>query len=681
MSQDLQPSDAQLRSDIVNVTRIDDHESIRQSADTRPLLLLFNLRNVGHFTIYCHNFTLWALSRGFEVAYCGLNVEETAYYTRFSRDLNVRFIEMHTLLGLEIGRLDDAAVLERFCKDDGTARQVEALRLVQLELLPHATVLMNADEFFFNYPLENADNDLFATPTYGILTFGHRDCYTGCDEKYAWRLRRIPRDGTVFKRLLTIDEYHVAFDDPDQRFLIYLPDPYRNIHEKNINIERNSRIESDHPDMSALRRFLDSDSRPLIPIAGKFDARKNNLWLLEEVAAMPGMCCAVIGDRVASDQDSAIDDLISMLEAQGRIFCCFGFVQYELFDLLFSSPRVPFVAFPYLEHYGSSGIHLMAAEYGKPCLVPDIGLMARRTRNAGLGLLFRHGDREDFRRKFSCLAAGGFKGEIDAFADFSITFGNANLFAALDYTFDLNANPPPLPPWITDRQSVGTKGYVDLINDSLNFIHSRELEAALSCMDEAIGLAPEHNSLLIRRFALMLRTSSDSERCLEAWNRVISSGSVQTEKVFFVKQLTDYLCDIPKGADFVYDEKMLIAVLLHIADDPENLQRLGCHMAGCDRYIEAEALFTRALRMDPDRNSIRLNLSDVLRYAGRLTESHAALDELACRNPNASGLWCKRGQILATEGRIKEAISAFDREIMVKGPYTALAVSWLEQLR
>lgn len=641
-----------------------------------PLLLLFTLRNVGHFTVYCHNLTLWALSRGWEVAYCGLDAEGTAYHVRFRDHPQVRFLDARGPLGLGNEPLDDAAVLERLCRAEGGAeRQAAALRQVQRELAPTATVLLQADEFLFNHPLERSGPDLFAAPTWGVLTFGHRDRYTACDEKYAWRLRRVLRDRGPFAGLLTIDEYHAAAVDPDQRYLVHLPDPYRPVREEG----EAGAGEPGLPDAALLRRFLDSDPRPVLPVAGKFDARKNNLWLLEEVLARPGLRCAVLGERAPGpEQDGRIDALLAELEGQGRLFCRFGFAPHGLFDILFSSPRVEFAAFPYLAHYGSSGIQLMAAEHGKPSLVPDNGLMGRRVRDAGLGLLFRHGDREDFRRQFGRLQAGEARGDAADHAAFAAAFGRESRFAALDHAFGGQAAPPPLPAWTRPRPGGGAGEYLDLANQALDLAHRGETAAGLARLDAALALAPGHGSLLLRRFALLLR-SGDAAACRAAWNRALDAGGIADETGFLVQRLMEYLRDLPPGQG-VYDEGLLLGLLRHLALGPEELRGLGGLLAARGAYPEAEAAFVRALAADPGRGDIRLNLSDVLRFAGRLAASHAALDELARRSPDAPGLWCKRGQVLAAEGRTDEARAALEREIAAGGPFADLAASWLDRL-
>lgn len=640
------------------------------------MLLLFNLRNVGHFTVYGHNLILWAISRGMKVICCGLNAESTDYYAHFSDHPKVRFLDASYFLGLGDGQLSDTIVLERLCKGEGLERQIRALRMLQREFSPQATVLLQADEFFFNYPLEQAKTGIFTSATYGIVTFGHRDRYTGYDEKYSWRLRKVIREGSFFTRLLTIDEYHAAFEDPVQSFMVYLPDPCQVV-DGNRSPVLGERL---HPDAAALQRFLDADKRPVVPVAGKFDERKNNLWLLEEVVARPGLRCVVLGERIPSpDCDFRIDDLLLRLEREGRIFCRFGFVPDIILNILFSSPRVEFAAFPYLAHYGSSGIHLMAVENGKPCLVPDNGLMGRRTYDAGIGILFRHGDRRDFRRQFARLADGEIKRIPGNFSIFSTAFGHDSMFAALDYAFGLRSAPPPLPPW---TQSSGyirrKKAPIDLANEAMDLVQSGALSEGLARLGEALALVPNHASLLFRRFVLLLRTG-DVDDCLTAWRQVMKAGGAACEARFFFQRVTEYLRDIPAG-EGIYDERKILSVLTSIAQDPDQLRGLGGLLAARGEHIKAEKTFARALMIAPERDDIRLNLSDVRRYAGCLADSHAILDEIAMRSPDTPGLWCKRGQIFAVEGRVEEARSALKREIATGGPFVELAESWLDKL-
>ena len=639
------------------------------------MILLFNLRNVGHFTVYCHNLIRWALLREMKVLYCGLDIESTNLHSYASKFPEVQFLDAGLYLDIEVDDLSDSEVTSQLYRREGIERQIHALQKLQRDFFPKVTVLIQADEFFFNYPLECVENPLFGLPTYAILTFGHRNHYTGHDEKYTWRLRKILNKGSIFTRLLTIDEYHAAFKDPDQSFLVYLPDLYREPCQENV-----SQVKQQDLDADALERFLNADNRPVLPVAGKFDERKNNLWLLEEVVARPELCCVVIGERIpSSTQDHKIDAILSRLQLEGRLFCRFGFVSHTLFDILFSCPRVKFVALPYLAHYGSSGIHLMAVAHGKPCLVPDVGLMAMRTQNAGLGLLFRHGNREDFRRQFSRLQDEKIHSLPRNFLRFSSVFQQDRLFSTLDYTFGLTRTPPALPPWV---QPNGGDNYEEL---SINFLHkamsfsfSGPVEKGLELLMMALEKAPNNASLLFKRFLLLLR-KGDANDCLDAWQSAMAAGDITCEAHFFLKSIIEYLRDIPAGKG-IYDEDMLLTILLNITQIPDQLQVVGDKLASRERFVEAEQAFVRALDGDPERDDIRLNLSDVRRYAGRFAESHAILDELSTRSPNPQGLWCKRGQVFAEEGRTEEAQYALSLEIASGGPFVELAQLWLNKI-
>ena len=58
---------------------------------------------------------------------------------------------------------------------------------------------------------------------------------------------------------------------------------------------------------------------------------------------------------------------------------------------------------PYRKHYGSSGVMLQALSAGRPVLVPDVGLLARRVKSHGLGLTYQADDWTNLRSKFKTL--------------------------------------------------------------------------------------------------------------------------------------------------------------------------------------------------------------------------------------------------------------------------------------
>lgn len=629
-------------------------------------ILIFNLRNVGHFTVYCHNFTSWALERGLNVVYCGFPADNLEYHAIFFDHPNVRFLDASPFLELSVPPGDDATALTLF-QAGGTARIAQALRHVQNEIRPWGTVLINADEFFFNHPLENEGQDFFASPTWAVITFGFRDRYTGCDETYAWRLRQALRRQQPFSKILTIDEYHAAFEDPEQNYLIYLPDPYRPFHRKH---------DGDRHQIEALNLFLDSDNRPVLPVAGKFDARKNNLWLLEEVLRRPNLRAVVLGERVNDPaHDNRIDAVLRELKDQGRLFLRFGFVSHTLLELLFSSPRVLFSALPYLTHHGSSGLQLMAAEHDKPTLVPDSGLMGRRARDAGIGLIFRHGDQEDFSRQFARLAEGECAFPREHFERFKRAWGEA-LQRTVDYIFGLGSEPPAIPSWVHVSPATRSKDYYEPLNTALDLAFQGRQKAGLAHLDEAIRCAPGHTLLWLRRFAMLLR-GHDRQACLMSWQHAADSCQ-RSEREFLTLRLAEYLRDLsPQSGS--YDEILLFSLLPEITETAEAHRTAGDALVRRQCHADAENAYRRSLLIEPNQPGVLLSLSDVCRYQEKYVEGLEALNELESLSPDAPGLWCKRGQLWASQNRHPDARQALMREIGLMTPFSSLAQTWLQK--
>jgi len=63
------------------------------------------------------------------------------------------------------------------------------------------------------------------------------------------------------------------------------------------------------------------------------------------------------------------------------------------------------VLLPYIHHYGSSGVLSRAAAAGKLVIASDEGLLARRVRDHGLGLLFPTNDVPALQQRMTEAAA------------------------------------------------------------------------------------------------------------------------------------------------------------------------------------------------------------------------------------------------------------------------------------
>jgi len=620
------------------------------TADMKDELLIYVVRTVGHFLIYAHNLTLWAESRGLGVTFCG--PRNTVYHQWHRDNPAVEFLDAEELLGYNLSTTDDATIVRELFNEDRTAGQIDVLYALQKRLQPRITALINTDDFIFNHTFEVADNQ-FTTPTYGIVTLGNRSRYTGFDEIYSWRLRWLIQNRGPFTRLFTVDEFQIVNEDPEQRYLAYLPDPYRQFSD--------SRGIEDSPVLGAeaLVRFLDKTGGYVLPIIGKFDDRKNALSLLDLARDFPDLSYAIVGSRVPSAaNDPRIDTTIDDLFAQGRLHANFGFVDGRLFDLLLSHPSVQFAALPYDAHYGSSGIHLLALEHGKPCLVPDNGLMARRTLNAKLGLVFKHGNQDDFKHSLEkmLVCEDDFRSTI---ARFMNSFSKDSLFDAFDYAFGMSDKPFPLPYWVGATEPLLPKdAYFRPYQHALEAGYSGDYGKALAFLGKALKLAKGHPLLLFRKMLFLL-----SSGCVDEAAAMISGLRDNSEVRHFVISMARFLRN--KIDSFPYADPSLVLrrILYPLAQTVEEFQEIGGACASFKAYEMGEQAFCQALKLDPTRDDIRLNLSDILRYKGDYAASLQVLEDLERSSPKAIGIHYKRGQVYFEKGMLKDARNELEKAL------------------
>ncbi len=606
-------------------------------------LLIYVVRTVGHFLIYAHNLTLWAESRGLGVTFCG--PRNTVYHQWHRDNPAVEFLDAEELLGYNLSTTDDETIVRELFSEDRAAGQIDALRALQKRIQPHITALVNTDDFIFNHPFE-VEADRFATPTYGIVTFGNRNRYTGFDEIYSWRLRWLIQNRGPFSRLLTIDEFQIANEDPEQQYLGYLPDPYRKFSDSSELVE-----DAPVPGAEALVRFLDKTGGYVLPIVGRFDDRKNALFLLDLARDFPDFSYAIIGSRIPSAaNDPRIDTTIKDLFAQGRLHANFGFVDGRLFDLLLSHPNVPFAALPYEAHYGSSGIHLHVLEHGKPCLVPDNGLMARRTLNAKLGLVFKHGDQNDFKHSLEKMLACK-EDFTPTIARFMNSFTGDSLFDALDYAFGMRDKPFPLPDWVYTVEPLPQKdAYFTPYQHALEAGYSGDYGKALALLEHGLKFAKGHPSMLFRKMLFLL-----SSGCVDEAAAMVSGLRDNSEVRHFVISMARFLRSKIDGFPYADPSRVLRRILFPLARTVEEFQELGAACASLKAYEMGQQAFCQALKLDSTRDDIRLNLSDILRYQGDYVASLQVLEDLERLSPKATGIHCKRGQVYFERGMAKEA--------------------------
>ncbi|WP_243358645.1 hypothetical protein [Fundidesulfovibrio terrae] len=649
----------------------------------RKHLLLHNLFNYGHFLVYAANITQWALSRGFHVTLMGRGLAGTGYARRFASSREVDILEMAP--GSAMDQREAA-----WAKPELLARAAEDILVAQRSLAPDATILLNADDFLHE-GVGILDPDFaFRSPTVGVVTFGHRDHYLGFKDAYAARLDTLIQERRPFSAICTLDEYHAAAVDPEERYLVFLPDMYSE--------PSGGLVEAEPEEARRLRSFLDGGTGPVIPILGKFDARKNAVWTLRLVAEHPQACCVVLGERLPCREDLEIDAILTRLTAEGRAFVLTGFVPEGLLRMTLAHARTTFLPLPYVCHYGSSGLQFMALEYGKPSLVPDNGLMARRVADHGLGRVFEAGRFAAYERAFLEFLAPGRIGGTSGIRRFMSFFSERARVAQLDKALGLGSGEDVLGALLADR--VPEPAAFQAMHSALDLHLRGEDEAALAQMEAALAESPGNGTLLFRK-AMVLSSLGDERACSSVLSSCLASGGGD-ELDFYVRVRLDAAAELLRQGDgsgvveavkstlgiipggIAGDAAVGVEPLLALAGKSGVLssptwQKIGALLAQAGAHPPAATAFRQALALDASEHSYRLNLSDVLRYAGLYEESAGVLDELSRLAPGFYGIHHKRGQIFYEMGLLGEAKREFLSE-PAQSPHHLAASRYLEKL-
>lgn len=148
---------------------------------------------------------------------------------------------------------------------------------------------------------------------------------------------------------------------------------------------------------------------------------------LEFVAANPSTCAVHPGRTYDSRERhrfrSDVDALRARLRTEGRLYETNAYVHTQRLKALFFGVIRVYITTHRLAL--SSSTVIQAAEFGKPVLVPDRGLLGYRARVNQLGGVYRYEDMEDLRRQAEVLwhsGGGQFAGPIARFwARFSDT--------------------------------------------------------------------------------------------------------------------------------------------------------------------------------------------------------------------------------------------------------------------
>jgi len=648
-----------------------------------PLVVL-NVLNFGHFNSYAETFARWGLEAGCEVL---LLAHGQGAATPLAGRKGFAMAEISRVCRESCPEVDwddpeqAKFALGKHCRS--------IVRDVAREYAPFAVLLVNADEVFFNCPEAEEPDFAFDVPVYGVVTFGRREAHLGLEDAYTRRLKAMLARRGGFAGLCSIDELHVRDNDPDEVFLHYLPDPYKEFHPLAQAV-----APAQEKTAAALRLFLDAAPGPVIPILGKFDRRKGNLWILRAALASPQVRVVVLGLRVPDpEQDAEIDACLARLAQQGRAFVRFEHLPQALFDLTLGSGKVPFLPLPYRNHTGSSGLQLMAHGHGAPVLAPDFGLMAERIAAHGLGEVFPLGDEARFRARFAELlerGSGPYRADVLRFME---QFGHGPSGQGLARMFfGPQAGSSRLDLILAQRRDLPpARQYVDQARRALS---ARDLPGAAAFLARALEADPDNPGLDFGRSMVHWRLGR-LEEAAGGFRRAEGAGldeelrfgaQLAAQRVYeaFERESPDRQGSLAKAMyelrQWAPAEPAEQGVAIRPGTVPPDFwQQLGGRLARNGEPLKGAECFRKAIALDPTHREYRLNLSDALRYAGRFQEALEPLDELERLDPGAFGLAHKRGQVLFEQGRLPEAQAQFLRE-PGGSPYAAAAQEYLGRI-
>jgi len=154
-----------------------------------------------------------------------------------------------------------------------------------------------------------------------------------------------------------------------------------------------------------------------------------------------------------------------------------------------------------------------------------------------------------------------------------------------------------------------------------------------------------------------------SSGCVDEAAAMISGLRDNSEVRHFVISMARFLRN--KIDSFPYADPSLVLrrILYPLAQTVEEFQEIGGACASFKAYEMGEQAFCQALKLDPTRDDIRLNLSDILRYKGDYAASLQVLEDLERSSPKAIGIHYKRGQVYFEKGMLKDARNELEKAL------------------
>ena len=225
---------------------------------------------------------------------------------------------------------------------------------------------------------------------------------------------------------ICLDEYFVKQHGPPH---IWMPDIYFAMDEATSRFdgEECARYQE------TLDRFLAvNQGREIFFYFGGAEVRKGYDTLLRLAVEEQGcfIHCGMNIDAFGQYPHDVIE-LKEILSSENRFYAIDEFLlSHSAVEMFFK--KIQYLILPYRRHLGSSGAMLLALSYGKPVLVPDIGLMARRVMDHSLGMVYQHENYQDLKKRVQDIKSvlpGRYEPAIQ---EFMATFTDEKRLAFID---------------------------------------------------------------------------------------------------------------------------------------------------------------------------------------------------------------------------------------------------------
>lgn len=222
-----------------------------------------------------------------------------------------------------------------------------------------------------------------------------------------------------------LDEYFVNSTDVKNAF--WLPDI-----SKSFNVDANCADAESELLCPQIDNFLmNNNEKEVLLFFGRDFNRKGFDFIIELALNDEQFVVLRAGDpieRMGKNQDTI--DKMAILEDCGRLLNIQKFIESPaVIKKLFTATN--FIPLPYRNHYSSSGVMLQSIEFQKPVIVPNIGLMGKRTIENQIGITYKHKDYNDFKKAVYQMQ-NEYHNYIPNLTKFNELFNEEHIFKSLD---------------------------------------------------------------------------------------------------------------------------------------------------------------------------------------------------------------------------------------------------------